>query len=61
MKDGWRIFGWPLAIAVSTLIGLLAALWGGAGWHWLSWVGLTTPIVVVLVKLMRARFSRGFK
>ena len=41
------VWGKPLALAVLILFGLLAALLGTGFWHWLSWVALSVPVVVV--------------
>lgn len=46
--DG-RVWGRPIALGLLTLVGLLAALIGGAGlWLWLSWAAFCAPIAVVI-------------
>ncbi|MFD2182100.1 hypothetical protein [Rhodoplanes azumiensis] len=46
----WR---WPIVLAVSTLVGLLAALIGGGGVWWaVSWAALASPLVVLVVCLI---------
>jgi hypothetical protein len=50
MSAFWRLWGWPLALAVATGSGLVAALVSdGAGDIW-SWFALGLPLVVVLGK-----------
>lgn len=40
-KSGlWRIFRWPLALAIVSLIGLVAALVGDAVYDYISWIAL---------------------
>lgn len=52
----WRIFRWPLALAVLTLVGLLAALLGEGFWNVVSWLSLgVLPLAMVLVPRRRAR------
>lgn len=50
----WRIFAWPILIAVASLIGLVAALLGDGVLDALSWLGLAIPVVMV-TWAMRAR------
>jgi hypothetical protein len=50
-----RIWKWPLALAVLTLFGLLAALLGhDEAWWIVSWIALGTPLIVILACLLRA-------
>ena len=45
-RNAWRIFRWPIAIGVVTIVGLIAALVGD-GWHdVVSWLALAVPVVV---------------
>ena len=48
-----RVFGAPLIIAAITVVGLSAALLGGARWQALSWIALAAPLVVIVVRLRR--------
>ena len=43
-----RTFGAPLAIAVVSLIGLVAALAGDGLADVVSWVGLSVPVAVIV-------------
>lgn len=45
--DPLHVWGIPLLLAVTTLIGLMSALTGTGGLHyWLSWVLLALPVGV---------------
>ena len=48
-----RVFGAPLIIAAVTVIGLSAALLGGAAWAPVSWIALAAPLAVIALKLRR--------
>lgn len=49
MRLDGRVWGWPIALGLLTLVGLLAALIGGSGlWLWLSWAAFCAPIAVVI-------------
>ena len=50
----WRIFRWPLLIAIVTLVGLLSALIGDGVYDALSWLLLGALIVVMTVLWRRA-------
>jgi len=43
-----RVFGAPLAIALVSLAGLVAALLGDGLLNALSWTGLTVPLAAIL-------------
>ncbi len=44
-----RLWGWPVALAVLTMLGLLSALLGGdLFWYMLSWTALTVPLAVII-------------
>ena len=38
-------WGWPLAIAILSGLGLVGGLVGDGAWDWLAWIGLATPCV----------------
>lgn len=48
-----NLWGIPLVLAVLTLFGLIAALTGTGVWHWLSWLALSIPIVIILRYLFK--------
>lgn len=49
MNTSWSIWRWPLALAALTIFGLLSALLGEGGIWWaLSWLALSTPLLVIL-------------
>lgn len=50
----WRIFRWPLPIAVVTLVGLLSALIGDGLHDALSWLLLSGLLVLMAVFWRRA-------
>lgn len=52
----WRMFGWPIAIAAASLIGLVSALAGDGIEDVVAWIGLALPIVAV-AWAMRTRRS----
>ena len=41
-----RIWGWPVAIAIVTLTGLIAGLAGDGRWDWLAALCLGLPVVL---------------
>jgi hypothetical protein len=43
-RQSMRIWGWPLVIAVVSLVGLLAGLVGDGGWDWLAAACLGLPV-----------------
>jgi hypothetical protein len=54
MKSNFfQLWGWPLVMAVLTIFGLLAALTGTGVWHWLSWIALGVPVVIIVIFLFR--------
>ncbi len=54
----WSLWGWPLAIALVSALGLVGALLGDGQWDWLSWVGLGVPCVAALWFGWRGRRPR---
>lgn len=42
-----EIWLWPAVLAVLTAFGLLSALLGTGIWHWLSWVAISIPLIVI--------------
>jgi hypothetical protein len=51
MSERWRM---PLLLALLIVFGLLAALLGTGIWHVLSWLALSTPLIVLYRKIWRA-------
>ncbi|MCB5185463.1 hypothetical protein LG201_09645 [Methylobacillus gramineus] len=47
MKSFIQIWGMPIALAVLTGFGLLAALLATGIWHWLSWLSMSIPLMIV--------------
>ena len=46
-RASWKLWGWPIALALLTASGLVTALVSdGAGDAW-SWVGLGVPVAVM--------------
>jgi len=52
------LWGWPIVLALLSAAGLVGALVGGPGCHWLSWVGLGTPAAASLWFSLRGRGPR---
>jgi xanthosine utilization system XapX-like protein len=42
----WSPWGWPIAPAVLSALGLLSALIGDGLWDWVSWLALGLPVAV---------------
>ena len=56
MKRGlWKIFRWPLLMALLSLFGLLSALIGDEFYDLLSWLSLGVPLVLLGVVWVRLR------
>ena len=53
-----EIFALPLAVALISLVGLLAALIGDGWWDGLSWVALAVPALLYLYFVWRAADGR---
>lgn len=54
----WRIFRVPLALAVSSTIGLVSALVGDNVYDILSWIALAIPLAAIYVTLRRPRSTQ---
>ena len=50
-----QIFAMPLALAVISSVGLVAALVGGDAWHLFAWSAVALPLVVCGVCILRRR------
>lgn len=50
-----RVFALPALIAGVSLIGLVAALLGNGLNDWISWIGLSIPLAVLLWARLRRR------
>lgn len=46
---------WPVALALTTAAGLIAALLGGRRLYVFSWIALLIPLAVLIVCWRRAR------
>lgn len=44
----WRIFRWPLLMALANAVGLVAALVGDGWWDVVSWMTLGATLAVVV-------------
>ncbi len=58
--DGVRIWPIPIALAILSCVGLVAALVADGVWDAVSWIGLGTPVAVVLWFAWPAR-RRGIR
>jgi hypothetical protein len=50
-----RVWIWPIILATTSAVGLIAALLADGWADVLSWVGLGLPVVVTCVYVLRAR------
>jgi len=50
----WQVFRWPLALALTSAVGLVSALVGDGAYDAVSWVALGLPCAVIAGALMRA-------
>jgi hypothetical protein len=50
-----RVWAAPAAIAVVSLVGLVAALLGDGLNDWVSWIGLAVPLVVIVWARLKRR------
>ncbi len=51
----WRVFAWPLLILGLSLSGLIISLVGNGLWDVAGWIGLFSPLAI----LVWARFVRA--
>ena len=46
---------WPMVLAASTMVGLIAALLGERGVWWpVSWIGVAAPLLVAAWRIVRS-------
>ena len=55
MKAFWSLWGWPIALAVLSGVGLVGGLVGDGGSNWMTWIGLGVPCVAGLWFGLRGR------
>jgi len=53
------LWGWPIAVAVLSAVGLVGALVGDGVWDWLGWIGLGVPVVLAAWHGLRRPHSGG--
>lgn len=53
-----QVFGVPILIAVTTSIGLAAALLWDEGGRYIAWATVSQPVVIVIWILLRRRLDR---
>jgi hypothetical protein len=46
-----KVWAIPLVLVLITIFGLLSSLLGTGYWHWLSWVAMLVPLVVIVRKI----------
>jgi hypothetical protein len=51
----WALWGWPIAFALLSSLGLLSALLGDGPWDWVSWLTLGLPVAACLWFGLRKR------
>ncbi|WP_236844495.1 hypothetical protein [Bordetella sp. 15P40C-2] len=44
----WFVWGWPIALGLISIFGLLAALLGTGLWHWASWLSFTALLALIV-------------
>lgn len=57
-SPGLALWGWPIALAVVSAVGLVGGLWGDGAWDALAWIGLGLPAVAALWFGLRGRGTR---
>lgn len=55
MNGFFKIFGWPVLLALVSAVGLLGALLGDGPLDWLSWFCLFVPMAVLAFVLTTRR------
>jgi hypothetical protein len=55
----WTLWGWPVAIALVSAVGVVGALVGDGAWDWLAWIGLGVPTFAALWFGLRGRGPRA--
>lgn len=53
-RDLWQIFRWPIALALTSALGLVSALIGDGSYDALSWLMLALPAVTIIAALWLA-------
>ena len=48
VQSGWRIFRWPLVMALANAVGLVAALIGDGVYDLVSWATLGLTLIVMV-------------
>ena len=54
-QTNWRIFRWPLVMALANAVGLVAALIGDGWYDFVSWATLSATLVVMAIAWFGAR------
>jgi hypothetical protein len=55
MKSNWHSLRIPALIAICSAIGLAVGLLGDSGYDFVSWIGLSIPIIAILYGIRRSR------
>lgn len=51
-----KVWRWPILVAGLTTLGLISALLGeGGAWWSVSWITLSTPLLIIFYCIMRSR------
>jgi len=53
MKSFIQVWGIPILLGVLIVFGLLAALLATGIWHWLSWLSLLIPILMIIFLILK--------
>ncbi len=57
-RSYWHIFRWPIALATTTMVGLVSALIGDGIYDLASWIALGLDLVVMLAAWRNATRGR---